>query len=125
MKAHLQAVGLIDLVAGAFFTVLGLFASVGLLLLSPWFYGAKPWSAADEVTVIAVALFISAVFLVIGIPSLIAGTGLRRQRGWARVPAIVLAVLALTSVPLGTAAGIYTLWVLTQKETEQLLGTAA
>jgi hypothetical protein len=70
-------------------------------------------------------LFVSVVFFAIGIPSLIAGIALLKQKGWARTLAIILAVLALSSFPIGTAAGIYTLWVLTQKETEQLLGAAA
>jgi hypothetical protein len=61
---------------------------------------------------------------VIGIPSLIAGIGLLNRKRWARILAIILAILALSSFPIGTAAGIYTLWVLTQRETEQLLGAA-
>lgn len=125
MKAHLHAVGLIDLVAGAFFTFLGLLTAVGLLVFSPWFYGAKPWSPGDEVAVAAVALFIGAAFCMIGIPSLIAGIGLLKQKSWARTLAIIVAIVALAGFPLGTAAGIYTLWVLTQKETGPLLGAAA
>jgi hypothetical protein len=65
------------------------------------------------------------VFFVIGIPSLIAGIALLKHKSWARIVAIILAILALTSFPIGTAAGVYTLWVLTHKETEQLLGAAA
>ena len=72
-----------------------------------------------------VALAISSLFLVIGIPSLIAGVGLLKQKGWARTLAIIVAILALASFPIGTAVGIYTLWVLTRKETEQLLGAVA
>lgn len=125
MKAHLNAVGLIDMVTGVFFTLLGVVVSVGVLFFAPWSYGAQLWRPEDEVVVFAVVLFVSAVFLVLGIPNLIAGIALLKHKGWARVLAIVLAFLALTSFPLGTAAGIYTLWVLTQKETEQLLGTAA
>ena len=67
----------------------------------------------------------TAVFLAIGIPSLVAGIGLLKQKGWARIVAIILALLALTSFPIGTAAGIYTLWVLTRIEADQLLGAAA
>jgi hypothetical protein len=125
MKAHLNAVGLIDMVTGVVFTTLGVLVSLGVLLFAPWFYGAQLWSPEDKVIVFAVVLFVSAVFLVVGIPNLIAGIALLKHKGWARVLAVVLAILALTSFPLGTAAGIYTLWVLTQRETEQLLGTAA
>ena len=124
MKTHLDVVGLIDVVAGAFFTALAVLVSLGVLLFAPWFNGAPVWRPEDAVTVFAVVLGISAVFFVIGIPSLIAGIGLLKQRGWARVLAIIVAILALTSFPIGTAAGAYTLWVLTHKETQQLLGAA-
>ena len=124
MKTHLDVVGLIDVVAGAFFTALAVLVSLGVLLFAPWFNGAPVWRPEDAVTDFAVVLGVSAVFFVIGIPSLIAGIGLLKQRGWARVLAIIVAILALTSFPIGTAAGAYTLWVLTHKETQQLLGAA-
>ena len=120
MKAHLDVVGLIDLVAGVFFTAVGVLVCVGVLLYAPWFNGAPVWKPEDAVIVFA----ISAVFFVIGIPSLIAGIGLLKRKGWARILSIILAILALPSFPIGTTAGIYTLWVLTQKETEKLLGAA-
>lgn len=124
MKTHLDVVGLIDLVTGVFFTVLAVLVSLGVVLFAPWFYGAPLWKPEDAVSVFVVVSAVSAVFFVIGIPSLIAGIGLLKRKGWARILAIILAILALTSFPFGTAAGVYTLWTLTQKETERLLGTA-
>jgi hypothetical protein len=41
-----------------------------------------------------------------------AGWGLLQREPWARVLTLVLAFLALFNIPLGTALGIYTLWVL-------------
>ena len=125
MKTHVNVVGLIDLITGLLFTALAALVSVGLLVFAPAFNGAPPWSPEDATVIVAVALAISSLFLVIGIPSLIAGAGLLKQKGWARTLALVMAVLALASFPVGTAAGIYTLWVLSQKETEQLLGGVA
>jgi hypothetical protein len=124
MKTHLDVVGLIDLITGICFTTLGVLVSLGVLLFAPSFYGAPLWKPGDAFTVFVVVSAVSAVFFVIGIPSLIAGIGLLKQKGWARILAIVVAILALSSFPLGTAAGVYTLWVLTHRETEQLLSTA-
>jgi len=42
----------------------------------------------------------------------IAGWGLLQKELWARTAALVVAFIALLNVPLGTALGIYTLWVL-------------
>ena len=44
--------------------------------------------------------------------SLVAGFGLLNRKPWARTLAIVLALLALIKLPVGTAVGIYTLWVI-------------
>jgi hypothetical protein len=125
MKAHLNVVGLIDVIAGVLFTALAVLVSVGLLVFAPLFNGAPLWAPNEEITIVVVALAVSSLLVVFGIPSLIAGIGLLRQKGWARTLAIVVAILALASFPVGTIVGIYTLWVLTKKETEQLLGGVA
>jgi glucose uptake protein GlcU len=41
-----------------------------------------------------------------------AGWGLLQHEEWARVFALVVGFIALLNVPIGTALGIYTLWVL-------------
>jgi hypothetical protein len=41
-----------------------------------------------------------------------AGWGLLKREEWARVVALVVGFIALLNVPIGTALGIYTLWVL-------------
>jgi uncharacterized membrane protein (DUF2068 family) len=125
MKAHLNAVGVIDLLTGVFFTVLGVLVSLGVLLFGPWINGAALWQQEGGIVAFALMLFVSGVFLALGVPSLVAGIGLLQHKSWARVWAIVLAILALASFPIGTAAGIYALWVLTQKETEALLAAAS
>ena len=48
----------------------------------------------------------------------LAGWGLMERRPWARMLAIVLGILALFNAPLGTALGIYTLWVLAPSSSE-------
>jgi len=50
----------------------------------------------------------------LGLPGLLAGYGLLTRKPWARVLAIVVGILSLLNFPIGTAIGIYTLWVLTQ-----------
>ena len=50
---------------------------------------------------------------------IIAGWGLLQHEDWARVFALVVGFLALLNVPIGTALGIYTLWVLLPSQSEQ------
>jgi zinc-ribbon domain len=47
------------------------------------------------------------------------GWGLLQREPWARVMALVLAFLSLMNVPLGTALGVYTLWVLLPAQSEE------
>jgi len=53
---------------------------------------------------------------VIGMAGIIAGLGLMSRAPWARVLAIVLGCISLLHPPLGTALGIYTLWVLAPQD---------
>jgi hypothetical protein len=57
--------------------------------------------------------------LVKGAAGFFTGWGLLQREGWARVLALVMAFLALLSVPIGTALGVYTLWVLLPSESER------
>jgi hypothetical protein len=62
-------------------------------------------------------------FVVIGaisLPGLIGGIGLLKLAPWSRIFMIVISALDLLSVPIGTALGIYGIWVLTRPETEAL-----
>ena len=63
------------------------------------------------------------VILTMSAPSIIAGIGLLYHKQWA-VLTIILSVIHLFSVPVGTALGIYGLWVLLQRETEPLFRRA-
>jgi hypothetical protein len=54
--------------------------------------------------------------LILAVGGICVGVGLIQRRPWARVAAIILAVLALFHPPFGTALGIYTLWVLLSDE---------
>ena len=50
----------------------------------------------------------------LGLPGLLAGYGLLTRKPWGRLLAMAIGILGLVNFPLGTAIGIYTLWVLTQ-----------
>ncbi len=47
------------------------------------------------------------------------GWGLLQHEEWARTFALVLGFLVILSVPIGTALGIYTLWVLLPSQSER------
>ena len=60
------------------------------------------------------------VLLVLSVPELIAGIGLLKGKGWARILAMIIACIELVQIPFGTIIGIYTLWVMLNDETAKL-----
>lgn len=63
-----------------------------------------------------VGFFVAIFFLIVSLPSLIAGWGLKQRREWGRVLAFIMSIIDLFSFPIGTAVGGYTLWVLMQPD---------
>jgi len=56
--------------------------------------------------------FVGILVLVKAAAGFIAGWGLLQRDEWARVVTLVVGFISLFNVPIGTALGIYTLWVL-------------
>ncbi len=58
------------------------------------------------------ALFVAMLLLAKAVAGIIAGVGLLQWQSWARALTLVVGFLSLLNIPLGTALGIYALWVL-------------
>jgi hypothetical protein len=67
-----------------------------------------------------VGSIIATLILVLSLPGLVAGIGLLRLRPWSRLLTLVLAVFDLMAIPIGTAFGLYAIWVLVQEDTVTL-----
>jgi hypothetical protein len=63
---------------------------------------------------------VASFFLLLSAPGLIGGIYLLKRRPWARILVLVLGFLNLIEIPIGTALGIYTIWVLLKDETVNL-----
>ncbi len=111
MHNHVRALGLIYLIYHAIALIIGvlvffLLSGIGIL--------SGDVQAAGVLGLIGtlVAVFMA----ILAAPGLIAGFGLLAQKSWARILAIILGCLHLLEVPIGTALGVYTLWVLTHED---------
>lgn len=105
---------------GLFFwllTGLQLLIVAGIGIIYVVFFGvmmtAMPHKASDpppEVMLPIIVIVMIAVFvitLLMAIPKIVAGYGLRNEKSWAKVWAIVACVLACMNFPFGTAVGVY------------------
>lgn len=120
MGQHVTLLGILLLVQGA---VILLGAIVVALIMT----GGGLLSGDAEAFAITstVGALIGGYLVLLSLPSLIAGLGLVNRRPWARIVGLVVCCLALVKVPLGTALGIYGLWVLTREEAEDVLAGGA
>jgi len=50
------------------------------------------------------------------IPTLIAGIGLLTRKSWAMLFALIMGCLKLISFPIGTAIGIYAIWIYSEDQ---------
>lgn len=70
--------------------------------------------------VVIVAFALGFVMVVLfSIPNLVAGYGLRNEKPWARIWAIIASILSVTSFPIGTAVGVFGLVFLFGDEGKQ------
>mgnify|MGYP001109710917 CR=1 FL=1 len=121
MANHVKILAYLHIAFGAILIFLGLLA----LLLFGGIAGIAGLS--DDVIVVPVLRGIGGVvflvMLLLGLPEIIAAWGLLNFRPWARVLTIILSAIHLMNVPLGTALGIYGLWVLLSRDGQQLFET--
>ena len=111
MKTHLKVVGWLWIANGLLSILM---AIIGLTVIN-W-PGVIP-SAWDSIlaSIGALCFFLPGV-----IAYALAGYGLLKYKSWARILAIILAILNLILFPIGTALGIYTLVIMFNDEAEAL-----
>ena len=123
MEKHVNVLGILFIAYNAVGVATGLLAFFVLFGV-----GALAGVSATccDPAVEAFPILITIGFLVLGIlvffsiPGIVAGIGLLKFQSWARILGLVLSVVYLLEVPLGTALGVYGLWVLFNQQTAKL-----
>ena len=109
------AVSALSLLA-ALFLILVVGGAAGIVGIA-----ADPDDAAIAIPVLGIAgTALGVMLLVLALPGLLTGWGLLAYKPWSRILGLVLSALNLLNIPLGTALGIYGLWVLLHRDTERL-----
>ncbi len=111
MEGHVKIVGILMLVWGAL-------AALGVIMMLG-FTGVM----AAEMPGFAQGMmgFFAILFGALAALSLGGGYGLLNHEEWARGITFAVAILSLFSFPIGTAFGIYALWVMTRPGAKDLL----
>jgi hypothetical protein len=125
MREHVKIVAILNIVLGS----LGACAGIVILILGGSIaayvgqYVADQDATAAAPIIAAIAVALAIFFFLLSLPSIIGGWGLLHFRPWARILMIIISAINLLHVPIGTAVGIYGLWVLLSEEGHRLFET--
>jgi hypothetical protein len=113
IAGHVRLLGILWLASSALNLIPGLFLMA--------FFGNRHGILPPDAPLFVSTLLHTVGLFLIGaaVLGLMAGWGLLDRQPWARTLAIVLGCFQLLHVPLGTALGIYTMWVLLPAASEE------
>jgi len=115
MKKHVRIVSIIFIVMGTIYLLVTAFVGIFGLM------AAKNQAQTGDVSVLPAVLTGVAFLLplgLIGIMHILTGRAFRARKRWARIVTWILAIINLGNVPVGTAIGAYTIWVLVKTREE-------
>ncbi len=115
MEQHINILAVLYIVFGFIGMILAVFVFTV-------FIGSGLLSGEEEaIFVTSIVGTVIGIFLAVtSLPGIIGGFGLLKRKSWARILLIILGCLSLLNLPLGTCLGVYTLWVLLNKDSEGL-----
>lgn len=113
MRQHVSFVGALHIGFG----ILGLIGALTVYIVFNFAHGFVDGDpTANKVLAFlggSLSLFI-VFFAAIGI---VAGIGLLAYKSWARVLTLIVSAIGCLNIPIGTAKGVYSIWVLMQPDT--------
>jgi hypothetical protein len=121
VETHVKVLGILNVVFGG----LGLLGAVVLIVVFGGVTGLITAQGDADAAVAASIVGVTGASLVLftiltSLPAIIIGLGLYRLRPWSRIWGIVLAIVSLLAFPIGTALGLYGLWVLFSADGQKL-----
>ena len=116
MKDHIKVIGILWIISGIF----GLFFAI---LVFGVLFGVSfipdDYHASEILRIVAICggIFIS----IFSVPEIIGGIGLLKKKEWGRILVLIVSFFNLIWFPIWTALGIYSIIVLVNKESTQIL----
>ena len=112
MDSHVKTLGLACILVGGF-------GGLAAIIYFGLFAGPASSAAYGPVIGYLVTGWML-LMLILMIPCVALGVGLLNLRPWTRSIGTIIAILELLNFPIGTALGIYALWILMSPEADQL-----
>jgi len=118
MESHVTAVAALRIGYNTLGVIFGLIILTVLATI-----GAITHDEDANIILSIVGFVVGGGLIVLSIPGIIGGIGLLKHKEWARILVLILSAMDLINIPIGTAVGVYSLWVLVQDETAKLFRT--
>ena len=118
LQEHLKIVAYLRIGVGSVLLLVALV--VFSIMAIPGFVSGE----AEALAILSAFGFAFALFpLALAVPNLVGGIGLLKHRPKHRILVLILGAIDLFGFPIGTLIGVYTIWLLVQKETVQLFAS--
>lgn len=121
MKQHVSFVGALHVGFG----ILGLLGALTIYIVFNFAQGFAEVEAEPFASEILSFLggTISLIIMFFALLGIIGGIGLFSFKNWARILVMIVSAMNCLNIPIGTAKGVYSIWVLMNKETMELFDT--
>ena len=116
MKQHVSFVGALHIGFG----LLGLAGALAIFFGSQFLFELVEHEPIAQKVLSFVGNSVALILVFFSSLGIIGGAGLFSFRPWARILVMIVSALNCLNVPIGTAKGIYSLWVLMQPESIEL-----
>jgi hypothetical protein len=116
MKQHVSFVGALHIGFG----ILGLLGALAVYLTFSFAFGFIENDPVAEKLLPFLGNALALIILFFSSLGIIGGAGLFSYKPWARILVLIVSALNCLNVPIGTAKGVYSIWVLMQPETIEL-----
>ncbi len=118
MEKHLPIVAWLHIAHGAILLTVGVF-----LFLLMTGAGLATYERPAILATGLLSIFLLSMFVIFGLPHIIGGIALKNGQPWAKTLVIVMSFMALPAFPVGTAIGVYSLWVLFNEDIQKVFTT--
>src|SRR5688572_24535124 len=112
-------------ILGILYVITGFLLIMGMLVLRAIFTtiyafafnDAEPEEQAIFQLIMSIGAYVQVlVIAIVAVPTLISGIGLLMRQSWAMIAALIVACFKLFSFPVGTAIGIYAIWIYSEDQ---------
>ena len=116
MRQHVSFVGALHVGFG----ILGLLGALVVYIAFRFAFGFIEYDPIAQKIIPFIGNTLSLIIIFFASLGIIGGIGIFSHRPWARILILIVSAINCLNIPIGTAKGVYSIWVLMQKETVDL-----